>query len=468
VPNQPSASYSLTIRCEIPNRPGQLGLVTSAIGEVGGDIGPIGVVCSDRVTMVRDLVVNARDEGHARQIVEHLRGLAEIKVASATDRTFAMHEGGKISVVGKSPVRDRDDLSMAYTPGVARVCRAIHADPAKAYEYTIRKNTVAIVSDGSAVLGLGNIGPLGAMPVMEGKALLFKEFAGVDAFPICLSTQDTDEIVRAVEMIAPTFGGVNLEDISAPRCFEIEERLRKSTDIPIFHDDQHGTAVVATAALLNALKIVGKQMNEIKVVISGVGAAGVACAKMLLASGVKNVVSCDRKGAIYAGRDSDLNPAKRWIAENTNPDRVQGTLAQALVGADVFLGVSAPNLISRADVAKMAKDPIVFAMANPDPEVRPEEVADIVKVMATGRSDYPNQINNVLCFPGLFRGALDCLARDINEPMKVAAAEAIAALVTPEELALGTIIPSPFAPAAAPAVAAAVAAAARATGVARK
>ena len=468
MPTQPSVSYSQTIRCATPNQPDSLGRVATAIGAVGGEITTVSVVSSDRQTVVRDLVVNASGEGHAKEIVESVRALAGVTVDSVVDRTFALHDGGKISVVGKSQLRGKDDLSMAYTPGVARVCMAIHRDSVKAHDLTIRKNTVAVVSDGSAVLGLGNIGPLGAMPVMEGKALLFKEFAGVDSFPICLSTQDTDEIVRAVQLIAPTFGGINLEDIAAPRCFEIEERLRQTIDIPVFHDDQHGTAVVALAALINALKIVGKTMGDLKVVVSGVGAAGVACAKMLLAAGVRNIVCCDRRGAIYVGRDSDANPAKAWIAEHTNPASIKGTLAQALVGADVFLGVSAPNLISRADVEKMANDPIVFAMANPDPEIRPEEVEGVVRVMATGRSDYPNQINNVLCFPGLFRGTLDCRARDINEAMKVAAAEAIASLVTDEEIAAGTIIPSPFNRAVAPAVAAAVAAAARASGVARK
>ena len=468
MPTQPSVSYSQAIRCSIPNQPEGLGRVAVAIGAVGGEITSVSPVSSDRESVVRDFVVNARGEAHAAEIVGAVRALDGVRVESVVDRTFALHDGGKITVGGKSPLRNKDDLSMAYTPGVARVCRAIEADPVKAHDLTIRKNTVAVVSDGSAVLGLGNIGPLGAMPVMEGKALLFKEFADVDSFPICLSTQDTDEIVRAVEMIAPTFGGINLEDISAPRCFEIEERLRASLDIPVFHDDQHGTAVVALAALINALKIVGKTLPDIKVVISGVGAAGVACAKMLLAAGVRNVIGCDRKGAIYVGRDADLNPAKVWIAEHTNPEGFRGSLAAALVGADVFLGVSAPNLVSRADVAKMAKDPIVFAMANPDPEILPEEVEGVVRVMATGRSDYPNQINNVLCFPGLFRGTLDCRASDINEPMKVAAAEAIASLVTDDEIAAGTIIPSPFNRAVAPAVAAAVAAAARATGVARK
>jgi malate dehydrogenase (oxaloacetate-decarboxylating) len=355
---------------------------------------------------------------------------------------------------------------MAYTPGVARVCEAIHLDPDKAFTLTIKKNTVAVVSDGTAVLGLGDIGPAAAMPVMEGKAMLFKEFAGVDAFPICLATKDADEIVRTVKAIAPGFGGINLEDISAPRCFEIEERLRRELDIPVFHDDQHGTAVVTLAALENALKVVDKKMGDLTVVIAGVGAAGVAIAKILMEAGVPNVIGADRQGAVHTGRP-DLNKSKQWFAENTNPDKLSGSLAELMPGADVFIGLSGPNLITREDVMGMATDPVVFAMANPDPEIRPELIQDVAAVIATGRSDFPNQINNVLAFPGIFRGALDAGARRITENMKVAAAHAIAATVLPDELAPDFIIPSVFNPAVAETVARASADAAVADGVCR-
>ncbi|HEX7095491.1 MAG TPA: NADP-dependent malic enzyme, partial [Acidimicrobiales bacterium] len=364
-------------------------------------------------------------------------------VLDAYDRTFRMHEGGKIEVVSKVPTRDRDDLSMAYTPGVARVCMAIHDRPELAHELTVKRNTVAIVSDGTAVLGLGDIGPAAAMPVMEGKALLFKEFGGVDAFPVCLDTKDPDEIIETVVRLAPTFGGINLEDIAAPKCFTIEEELKRHLDIPGFHDDQHGTAVVTLAALRNALRIVGKKIDEITVVIAGIGAAGVACGKILLSAGVPNIIGTDRQGAIFEGRDN-LNFAKEWFAKNTNRERREGSLSDVLPGADVFIGVSGPNLITASDVRKMAKDPIVFAMANPDPEIRPEDCDGLASVMATGRSDYPNQINNVLAFPGIFRGALDVGAVDITEGMKVAAAEAIAAAVPDELLSPNYIIPSVF------------------------
>jgi len=377
-----------------------------------------------------------------------------------------MHNGGKIDVVSRTPVGDRDDLSMAYTPGVARVCKAIEAEPELAHELTIKKNTVAIVSDGTAVLGLGDIGPLGAMPVMEGKALLFKEFAGVDGFPICLATKDPEEIIETVVRIAPTFGGINLEDIAAPACFEVEERLKELLDIPVFHDDQHGTAVVTLAALENALKIVDKKMSDLTVVIAGVGAAGVAIAKILMEAGVPNVIGADRKGAVHTDRD-DLNVAKQWFAENTNPDKRTGALGGLLRGSDLFIGVSGPNLISRDDVLTMAKDPIVFAMANPDPEIRPEEAAGAVAVMATGRSDFPNQINNVLCFPGIFRGALDAGATAITENMKLAAAGAIASAVSDAELAPDFVIPSVFDRRIGPLVAAAAAEAAVRDGVCR-
>ena len=378
-----------------------------------------------------------------------------------------MHLGCKIEIVSKVPLKTRADLSMAYTPGVARVCMDIHHDRAKAFEYTIKKNTVAVVSDGTAVLGLGDIGPAAAMPVMEGKAMLFKEFAGIDAFPICLDTKDPDEIVRTVKAIAPGFGGINLEDISAPRCFEIENRLRDELNIPVFHDDQHGTAVVVLAALINALKLVGKQMRDIKVVVSGIGAAGAACTKILLAAGVSHVIGCDRAGIIHRGR-SDMNWLKTWYADHTNPHNETGTVHDAMRGADLFLGLSAPGLIDIADVQAMAKDPIVFAMANPTPEIMPEDAAPYVAVMATGRSDYPNQINNVLCFPGIFKGALACRASRINEEMKLAAAHAIAGIITPAELHPEYIVPSVFDKRVAEAVAHGVEEAAYKTHVARR
>jgi malate dehydrogenase (oxaloacetate-decarboxylating) len=374
---------------------------------------------------------------------------------SFSDRTFLLHLGGKLEVTSKVPLRTRDDLSMAYTPGVARVCQAIAANPTDARRLTIKRNTVAVVTDGSAVLGLGNIGPAAALPVMEGKALLFKQFAGVDAWPVCLDTQDTDEIVRTVELLAPMYGGVNLEDIAAPRCFEVERRLRASLHIPVFHDDQHGTAIVVLAGLINALRVVGKKLADVRLVLSGAGAAGVAIIKILQAEGIGEVVACDRSGIIHPGREG-LDSSKQWVAEHTNRQRQTGTLKEALVGADVFVGVSAPNLLEPEDVARMAPGAIVFALANPDPEVDPAGARRYAAVVATGRSDEPNQINNVLAFPGVFRGALDAEAREITEEMEVAAAEAIAGRVADDELRPEYIVPSVFDRGVAPAVAAAV------------
>jgi malate dehydrogenase (oxaloacetate-decarboxylating) len=394
-----------------------------------------------------------------------VRAVDGVEVIEVADRTFEMHEGGKIEVLARMPIADRDDLSMAYTPGVARVCTAIEQQPALAHELTIKKNTVAIVTDGTAVLGLGDIGPAGALPVMEGKALLFKSFAGVDAFPICLDATTADEIVETVVRIAPVFGGINLEDIAAPACFEIEDRLKDLLDIPVFHDDQHGTAVVALAALESALRIVDKPMDSLRVVIAGVGAAGVAISKILLEAGVAEIVGVDRKGAIWEGRD-DLNVAKLWFAENTNQDRREGTLSEVLPGADVFIGVSGPGLITASDLRKMAADPIVFAMANPDPEIRPEEADGLAAVIATGRSDYPNQINNVLAFPGIFRGALDVAATSITEGMKLAAAQAIAEVVG-DDVRPDYVVPSVFDARVGPLVAQYVADAAVAEGVCR-
>jgi malate dehydrogenase (oxaloacetate-decarboxylating) len=463
-----SASYSIIVRCLIQNQPGMLGRLASTIGAADGDIGAIDIVRQDRGALVRDITINCRDDAHGGAIVEAVRGIAGIEVLNVSDRTFLMHLGGKIEVTSKVPLRTRDDLSMAYTPGVARVCRAIAANASRAFNLTIKRNTVAVVSDGTAILGLGDLGPLAAMPVMEGKAMLFKEFGRVDAFPICLDTKNEDEIVETVVRIAPAFGGINLEDISAPRCFAIEERLKELLDIPVFHDDQHGTAVVVLAALMNACRVVGKEIESLRVVIMGVGAAGVAITKILLASGVTDIVGCDRSGAIYEGRLENMNGMKEWFARNTNKKGLRGKLPDVIKGADLFVGVSAPGVLKREDVQAMAPDPIVFALANPDPEIMPEAVAGVVRVMATGRSDYPNQINNVLCFPGIFRGALDVQASAITEEMKLAAARAIASIVTDEEISEDYIVPSVFNRRIAEAVAAAVAEAAVASGVARR
>jgi malate dehydrogenase (oxaloacetate-decarboxylating) len=461
----PTAAYSIRLKVRLDNAPGSLGRLATAIGDAGGNISAIGGFDVRGPALEEDVVVNCSSEAHIEQVRAAVDGLDGCEVLELLDRTYLMHDGGKIEVLARMPVNDRDDLSMAYTPGVARVCNTIAKDPARVHDLTIKKNTVAIVTDGTAVLGLGDIGPEASLPVMEGKALLFKHFAGVDGFPICLDVGTPDEIVETVCRLAPTFGGINLEDIAAPSCFEIEERLQERLDIPVFHDDQHGTAVVTLAALENALKIVGKRMDELSVVIAGVGAAGVAISKILLQAGVKDIVGVDRKGAIWAGRD-DLNVAKLWFAENTNPERREGALAEVLPGSDVFIGVSGPGLISAAELRTMDPDPIVFAMANPDPEITPEEADGLAKIIATGRSDYPNQINNVLAFPGIFRGALDVAATSITESMKLAAARAIAECVT-DELAPDHIVPSVFDTRVAPRVAAAVAQAAVDEGVVR-
>src|SRR5687767_11986 len=403
----PTASYSLTLRVRLSSRAGSLGELTVAIGRAGGDIGAIDIVTVGNDYIIRDITVSSVSSKHGEQIVAAVRAVDGVELLHVSDPTFLMHLGGKIEVVSKVPLKTRADLSMAYTPGVARICDAIYKDPEKAFTLTIKKNTVAVVTDGTAVLGLGDIGPAAALPVMEGKAMLFKEFAGVDAFPICLNTKDPNDIVSTVKAISTTFGGINLEDISAPRCFQIEERLKEELDIPVFHDDQHGTAVVVLAALINALKIVGKEMDQIKVVVNGVGAAGVACTKIIMAAGVRNIVGCDQEGAIYRGRKERMNWIKEWYAQNTNPNEEKGTVHDVIKGADVFIGLSVPGVITVEDVKAMAEKPIVFAMANPTPEIMPEDAAPYVAVMATGRSDYPNQINNVLCFPGIFRGALN-------------------------------------------------------------
>ena len=438
----PTAAFSVRMRVRMINEPGMLGRLTLAIGEAGANI--IGLEGFEVKTahLEEDVVINCGSVPHQDAVRGVIEALDGIEILEWEDRTFKMHEGGKIEVLPLAPVADADDLSMAYTPGVARVCMEIAKDEARSHDLTIRRNTVAIVSDGTAVLGLGDIGPYAAMPVMEGKALLFKHFAGVDAFPICVKTQSVDEIVDLVMKLEPTFGGINLEDIKAPEAFEVEERLVEALDIPVFHDDQHGTAIVTLAALDNALKIVGKKHGEIKVVVAGVGAAGVAVSKILMGAGVRNIIGVDRVGCVYDGREG-LNSSKQWFAEHTNHDGQRGTVSDAIRGADVFIGLSAPDLITVEDVRSMATDPIVFAMANPDPEIRPELIQDIAAVIATGRSDFPNQINNVLAFPGIFRGAFDAGARKITENMKVAAAHAIAEVVG-DEVRPDFIIPSVF------------------------
>ena len=463
----PSASYSFTLRVEFPHRAGSLGKILTTVGDSSAMVGAVDIVRMGQERTIRDITVNARDSEHGQRVVKAVDDLPEVKVINVSDRTFLVHLGGKIEVRSRMQIRTRDDLSMVYTPGVARVCRAIAQDPERAFNLTIKRNTVAVVSDGTAVLGLGDIGPRAAMPVMEGKCALFKQFAGVDAFPICLDTKDTDEIVETVKNLAPAFGGINLEDISAPRCFEIEERLKEELDVPVFHDDQHGTAVVVLAALINSLKIAGKKIEDLRVVISGVGASGVACAKIMMAAGAKNIVGCDSQGVVHREREG-LNPSKQWFAEHTNPEGRAGSLSDAMEGADLFLGLSAPDVISVEDLDKMNEDPIVFAMANPDPEIRPEAAIGHARIIATGRSDYPNQINNVLCFPGIFRGALDIRAREIDENMKLAAARAMAAVIPEGEVSEDYIIPSVFDERVAPAVAEAVAEAGKETGVARR
>jgi malate dehydrogenase (oxaloacetate-decarboxylating) len=461
-----SASHSITLRARLDDRPGTFADLARAIADAGGLLGAIDLVRVEPGSKVRDVSVLATDAEHAERIVVACRAIDGVEVERVSDRTFLLHLGGKIHMNANAPVKTRDDLSMAYTPGVARVCEAIAADPESVWNLTIKRNTVAVVSDGSAVLGLGDIGPEAAMPVMEGKALLFKEFGGIDAWPICLGTKDPDAIVAAVEAIAPGFGGINLEDISAPRCFEVEERLRASLDIPVFHDDQHGTAVVTLAAFLNALRVVGKHVGDVKVVLTGVGAAGVAVTKTLQAAGVRNVIGCDSSGVVYRGRPG-LTEQKARYAEETNPEDVRGSADDALAGADVYIGLSQPGAVTVAGVRGMAPDAIVFAMANPTPEVSPEEIAGLAAVVATGRSDYPNQINNVLAFPGIFRGALDVRATAITERMEVAAGHAIAATIAEQELAADYIVPSVFNRDVVPAVAGAVAAAAAEDGVAR-
>jgi malate dehydrogenase (oxaloacetate-decarboxylating) len=439
----PSASFSATLRVRLADRPGAFADLARAIGDAGAILGAIDLVRVDGGVKVRDVTISAGDEEHMQRVVAAACEVFGVDVEHVSDRTLLLHRGGKIEIAAKTPLKTPDDLSMAYTPGVARVCNAIAADPQQVWDLTLKRNSVAVVTDGTAVLGLGDIGPEAALPVMEGKALLFKEFGGVDAWPICLATKDEDEIVAAVRAIAPVFGGVNLEDIAAPRCFSIEQRLRSELDIPVFHDDQHGTAIVVLAAFLNAVRVVDKEPADLKVVITGVGAAGVATTKILLAAGVTNIVGVDRHGALRRG-DPRLDGIKAEYAQSTNPNEETGNADDVLEDADVYIGLSAPGAVSAEGISRMAADPIVFAMANPTPEILPEEIELVAAVIATGRSDYPNQINNVLAFPGVFRGALDARASQITESMKLAAARAIAGSISIEELSADYIVPSVF------------------------
>jgi malate dehydrogenase (oxaloacetate-decarboxylating) len=451
----PSPGYSITLRVEAPTTPGATAELSAAVGKAGGVLTALDVVESHYDRIVVDVTCNAADADHAESITEAVSALSQMRVRKVSDRTFLMHLGGKLEVVPKVQLRHRDDLARAYTPGVARICQAIAENPDDARRLTIKRNTVAVVTDGSAVLGLGNLGPAAALPVMEGKAALFKRFADVDAWPVCLDTQDTDLIVEIVRAIAPVYGGINLEDIAAPRCFEIEARLREMLDIPVFHDDQHGTAIVVLAALINALRVVGKSLGQVRIVVAGAGAAGQAIIRLLLGQGATDIVAFDSRGAVHGSREG-LDPFKTWIAGHTNRSGFSGTLKEGVAGADVFIGVSAPNLLNGSDLATMNDKGIVLALANPDPEVDPLEALEHVTVVGTGRSDFPNQINNVLAFPGMFRGLLDAGARDISDAMLVAAATAIADVVHPDELNASYVVPSVFDPTVAPAVAAAV------------
>ena len=455
VASVPSVSYSITVRLEVPAGGRAVSQITQVVENAGGIVTALDVTTAAHETLRIDVTIATRDTEHAEAIVGAVEAIEGLRVHKVSDRTFLMHLGGKIEMRSKVPLRTRDELSMAYTPGVARVSLAIARNPDDVRRLTVKRNSVAVVTDGSAVLGLGNIGPEAALPVMEGKAALFKRFAGIDAWPICLDTQDTDEIVRTVQIIAPTFGGINLEDISAPRCFEVEARLRELLDIPVFHDDQHGTAICVLAALTNALRVVRKDLGTVRITMAGAGAAGTAILKLLMHAGAKNVIVCDYHGAVHRGR-ADLDDSLRWIAENTNADNYEGDLKGAVEGADVFIGVSAPGILNGSDVARMNEDSIVFALANPEPEVSPDEAREYAAVVATGRSDYPNQINNVLAFPGVFRGLLDAQSRTVTTDMLAAAAGALAAVVTDEELGPNYIVPSVFHPDVAQTVAAAV------------
>lgn len=460
-------SLNITVRLKLSNRPGTLAKVLNVIAQEGGSLGAIDLISATPSNITRDLMIRFHERGHLEGLVAVLEEMPGVQVIHVADRVFTRHLGGKIEITPKRPILNWEDLSLVYTPGVAVISETLAQEPEMAYKLTMKGNTVAIVTDGTAVLGLGNLGPTGALPVMEGKAVLFKQFAGVDAVPICLDVQEPQQIIDAVVALAPAFGGINLEDIAAPKCFEIEEKLRQLLDIPVFHDDQHGTAIVTVAGLINALKVVGKNIGDIKVVMSGAGAAGVAIAKILISAGVRNIIVCDRKGAI-SRNNPPKDPSKLWLAENTNPEGLQGSLKEVIAGADAFVGVSGPGLLHREDILTMSEKPIIFALANPEPEIQPEEIFDIAGVIATGRSDYANQINNALAFPGVFRGALNSHARTINDDMCLAAAHALADIITDEQLNAENIIPSVFNEEVAPAVAKAVEEMAKQTGVARK
>lgn len=441
--SSPSVSYSITVRLDLPAMPSAVSLLTATVEEAGGAVTAVDVSASGPDRLQVDLTCATGGEEDAEAIVDALRTLEGVKIGRVSDRTFLAHLGGKISIEPKMQIRHRDDLSLIYTPGVGRVTQQIADHPEDAARLTIKRNTIAVVTDGSAILGLGNLGPLAALPVMEGKAALFKRFADIDAFPLCLDTQDVDEIVRTVKAVAPVFAGINLEDISAPRCFDVEDRLRAELNVPVFHDDQHGTAIVALGALTNALRVVGKKIEDVRIVGAGAGAAGSAILRLLLAAGARDVVVSDVEGIIYEGRPG-LDPSLEWVAKATNSRGLQGTLSDAIVGADVFIGVSAPNLLTEADVAAMAPDSIVFAMANPIPEIDPSLAARHAAVVATGRSDFANQINNVLAFPGVFRGLLDARSIRVTDEMLLAAAQALASVVTDDELNATYIVPSVF------------------------
>lgn len=441
---KPSPGYSITVRLEIPNVVGNFARIAQAIASAGGDIRDIDIVKVTKDIIVRDVSINTRGENHEKEIIKAIKKLKDIKILKVIDKTFQVHEGGKLSIVNKVNILDNEDLARVYTPGVARICTYLKDEPEEVYRYTIKGHTVAVITDGSAVLGLGNLGPLPSLPVMEGKCMLFKEFAGIDAFPIAIKTQDVEEFVNVVKNISPVFGGINLEDISAPRCFEIEKKLREELDIPVIHDDQHGTAIVVLAGLINVERILRKKLKDMKIVISGAGASGIATAKLLLKYGAKNIIMCDTKGIIYKGRKEKMNPYKEEIASLTNPEGIKGTLSDALKGADIFIGLSAPNILKPEDIERMNKERVVFALSNPDPEIDPQLALPLVKILATGRSDYPNQINNALAFPGLFKGLLDARANKVDEEIFIEAAKAIAYIIKDEELNEEYIVPSIF------------------------
>ncbi len=450
-----SPGYGITIRVEGAPELQPVALVTATVTSAGATITALDVVESNLEKVVVDITCDTIDKDHAQEINSALAAHGGLTVRKVSDRTFLLHLGGKLEISSKVPLKTRDDLSRAYTPGVARICEAIVEDPSDVRRLTMKRNTVAVVTDGSAVLGLGNIGPAAALPVMEGKAVLFKRFADIDAWPVCLDTQDVDEIVRTVQLIAPVYGGINLEDISAPRCFEIEARLRELLDIPVFHDDQHGTAIVVLAALRNSLKLVKKNIGDVKIVMSGAGAAGTAIARLLVLSGAKKIIAFDKDGVISKSSQGD-EPMRRWFIDNSNSENFQGDIHSAMAGADVFIGVSAPNVLNEADIASMKSGSIVFALANPTPEIDPAIARKYATVVATGRSDQPNQINNVLAFPGIFRGLLDAGAKKISDDLLVAAAEAIADCVSESQLNASFIVPSVFDPQVVTKVAAAV------------